>query len=124
LDSKPLEFIQAIIARMAGNSFQMKAWNVALATAAIGFVAAKDAKPAAAIYALGPALAFWILDAYYLALEIRFRDLYTAASSTPTPSYNLAIPDVDLRLMIYAIFRPAVFFLHVPVLAVIWWVTK
>jgi hypothetical protein len=58
MDSKPLEFIQAIIARMAGNSTQMKTWNVALATAAIGFVAAKDSKPGAAIYALVPALHF------------------------------------------------------------------
>jgi hypothetical protein len=57
----------------------MKAWIVALATAVIGFVAAKDGKPGAAIYALAPALAFWALDAYYLALEFRFRDLYNTA---------------------------------------------
>jgi hypothetical protein len=124
VDTKPLEFIQSIIARLAGNSFQMKAWNVALATAAIGIVAAKDGKPAAAIYGLAPAVAFWILDSYYLALESRFRDLYNAAIASGAPPYDLTIKPVDFRLMILAMFRPAVFFLHIPVLGVIWWVTK
>jgi hypothetical protein len=124
MDSKPLEFMQAIIARLAGNSFQMKTWNVALATAAIGFVAAKDGRPAAAIYSLAPALAFWFLDAYYLALEFRFRQLYASACKEAEPSYCLEIKPVDFRLMVLSLFRPAVFFLHLPILVVIWWVTK
>ena len=32
METKHLEFIQSIIARLAGNSFQMKGWNVALAS--------------------------------------------------------------------------------------------
>ena len=106
MDTKPLEFMQSVIARLAANSFQMKAWNVALATAAIGFVAARDGKPTAAIYGLAPALAFWILDAYYLALEFRFRDLYNTAIRSMTPSYDLTIRPVDFSLMIFAMFRP------------------
>lgn len=124
MDTKPLEFIQAIIARLASNSFQMKAWNVALATAAIGFAAAKDGRPAAAIYALVPALVFWILDAYYLALEFRYRELYESAIKSTSPSYNLTITPVDFRLMAFALFRPSVFLIHISVLGVIWWVTR
>ena len=124
LDTKPLELMQAIIARLAGNSFQMKTWNVALATGAIGFVAAKDGRPAAAIYSLAPALAFWCLDAYYLSPKFRYRKLYRNAIKTETPSYDLTIKPVDLRLMLLSLFRPAVIFLHGPVLAVIWWVTR
>jgi len=124
MDTKPLEFIQSIITRLAGNSFQMKTWNVALATAAIGIVAAKDGKPDAAVYALGPAFAFWILDSYYLALEFRFRTLYSTAIDSATPSYDLTITPVNLRLLTYAMFRPSVFLLHLPILGVIWWVTK
>ena len=58
-NEKHLEFIQGAIARMAGNSFQMKSWNVALATAAIGFAVAKDSHPKAAVLAILPALTFW-----------------------------------------------------------------
>lgn len=108
---------------MAGNSSQMKAWNVALATAAIGFVAAKDGKPASAIYALGPALAFWLLDAYYLALEFRFRQLYDDGVASGAPTYSMAIAPVNAVLLIKAAFRPAVFLVHFPVLGVIWWIT-
>jgi hypothetical protein len=124
LDSKPLEFIQAIIARLAGNSFQMKTWNVALATAAIGFVAVKDGKPGAAVYALAPAIVFWILDAYYLALEYRYRELYKNMIKSASPSYDLTITLVDFRLMAYALFRPSVFLVHISVLGVIWWVAR
>lgn len=124
LDSKPLEFMQAIIARLAGNSFQMKTWNVALATAAIGFAAAKDGRPAAAMYALVPALVFWILDAYYLALEFRYRELYKGVIKSTSPSYDLETTPVDVRLMAHALFRPSVFLIHVSVLGVIWCVTK
>jgi len=63
METKHLEFIQSIIARLAGNSFQMKGWNVALATAAIGFAVAKDSRPTLAVLAVVPALAFWFLDA-------------------------------------------------------------
>ena len=122
MDTKPLEFIQAIITRMASNSFQMKAWNVALASAIIGIVAAKDGKPAAAIFALLPAFAFWFLDAYYLALEHRFRELYKRAITSSTPSYDITPEPVDFILLLTAVFRPAVMFIHMPVLAVIWWV--
>jgi hypothetical protein len=124
MDSKPLEFIQAIITRLGGNSFQMKAWNVALMTAVIGFVATKDGRPAAAAYALAPSVAFWLLDAYYVALESRFRDLYNEKTSSSEPSYDLKITPVDFMLMIYAIFRPAVSLVHIPVFGVILWVTR
>ena len=124
MDTKPLEFIQAIIARLAGDSFQMKTWNVALATAAIGFVAAKDGRPAAAIYSLAPALAFWLLDAYYLALEFRYRQLYKGAIMIATPSYDLEIAPVDFRIMALSFLRPSVVLLHLPIVGVIWLVTK
>ncbi len=124
MDTKPLEFMQAIIARLAGNSFQMKTWNVALATAAIGFIAAKDGKPVAAMYALAPAIVFWILDAYYLALECRYRDLYQTAIKSVTPSYDLAIAPVGPLFVVSKLFRPSVFLVHVSVLGVILWLMR
>src|SRR5579872_7393748 len=86
---KHLEFIQAAISRMGGNSFQMKSWNVALATAAIGFAAAKDSHPRAAMLALVPSFVFWLLDAYYLGLERAFRVLYDQAVDGTATSYSM-----------------------------------
>lgn len=120
MDTKPLEFIQAIIARLSGNSFQMKAWNVALATAAVGLAAAKDGNPRPVIYAIVPAFALWLLDAYYLALEKRYRDLYQLSISQTTQSYSLNIDPPDTLLFLASLFRPAVALLHLPMLAVVW----
>jgi hypothetical protein len=87
METKHLEFIEGIISRLAGNSFQMKSWNVALATAAVGLEAAKDSKPTLGVLAVVPAIAFWCLDAYYLAQESLHRCLYKKAVATP--SFNL-----------------------------------
>src|SRR5437870_13594192 len=103
-DTKDLEFIQAIIARLAGNSFQMKGWNVALATAAVGFAAAKDSRPTLAVLAVIPALAFWFLDAYYLALETQYRALYKKAIGTP--SFDLDAGSIKPREWFKSALRP------------------
>jgi hypothetical protein len=125
MDPKPLEFIQAIIARMAANSTQMKTWNVALATAVIGFVAAKDGSPASAAQcAVAPALAFWALDAYYLALEVRFRELYDAQVNSGAPTYHLSIAPVTVVLFFVSCLRPAVLLLHLPLVGLIYWVSR
>jgi hypothetical protein len=72
---KHLEFVQALVARMAGNSFFLKGWSVTL-SAALFALAAKDSNPAFAGVALFPALSFWGLDAYYLRQERLCRRLY------------------------------------------------
>jgi hypothetical protein len=72
-----LELIQAIVGRMAGNSFLLKGWSVTIA-AALFALAAKDSNPRLAWIALLPGLAFWGLDAYYLRQERLYRCLYDA----------------------------------------------
>lgn len=72
---KHLEFVQAIISRMAANSFLLKGWSVTL-TAALFALAAKDSNPTFIVVALLPALSFWGLDAYYFRQERLFRKLY------------------------------------------------
>ena len=74
-DIKHLEFIQAIVARQANNSFLLKGWSITVAVALFAF-AAKDTDPRFAVLALFPAMAFWALDAYYLRQERLFRELY------------------------------------------------
>jgi hypothetical protein len=72
---KYLEMIQAIVTRMAGNSFLVKGWTVTIVAALIA-VAAKEAEVRFALVALLPAFPFWGLDAYYLRYERLFRELY------------------------------------------------
>jgi hypothetical protein len=119
METKHLEFIEAIISRLAGNSFQMKTWNVALATAAVGFAAAKDSRPTVAVIAIVPALAFWFLDAYYLGLEELYRSLYKKAVSTNAASFNLDAGTLGPSKWLSAISRPSVAGLHMPMVGVI-----
>ena len=70
-----LEIMQGVIQRMATNSSSCKAWCITLVSAILVIVANKG-KPNSVWVALIPTVLFWGLDAYYLALEKRFRKNY------------------------------------------------
>ncbi|HEX2202242.1 MAG TPA: hypothetical protein VHG91_03035 [Longimicrobium sp.] len=74
---KHLDMILAAIARMAGNAFAAKGWSVGAATALVAF-AVEVKNPLLTLAALIPVLSFWGLDAYFLWLERRYRNLYDA----------------------------------------------
>jgi hypothetical protein len=114
-----LEFIEGVINRLGGNSFQIKGWNVALATAAVGFAASKDSHPTAAVLAVVPAFALWFLDGYYLALERLYRDLYVSADSGAKAPYTLSCDALTFTKWVEATWRWSVFGLHLPMIAVI-----
>ncbi|MBS1786465.1 MAG: hypothetical protein JST85_02010 [Acidobacteria bacterium] len=69
-----LKMLQAVITRMAGNSFLIKGWCVTLVSALIA-LSAKDAKYMVLVAFL-PVLMFWWLDAFFLRQERLFRKLY------------------------------------------------
>ena len=72
---KHLDYIQQDIARMASNSFLLKAWTVTLISALFA-LAAKDADKNYVLVAFFPTGIFWFLDGYYLSQERLFRKLY------------------------------------------------
>ncbi len=72
---KHLELIQGVINRMAGNSFQLKGWSVVLVSALFA-LAAKDMRVHFVFVAYFPAVAFWVLDGYFLQQEKMYRRLY------------------------------------------------
>jgi hypothetical protein len=83
---KHLELIQAVIARMAQNSFFIKGWSIALVTATLAVASQKLSLPVS-LLALFPAVAFWLLDAYYLRQERLYRRLYNfVAENGRTPA--------------------------------------
>ena len=72
---KHLEFVQAVIARMAGNLFYLKGWAITI-IAGLFALAAKDANPKYFYLAYGVAVVLWTLDGYFLKQERLFRTLY------------------------------------------------
>ncbi len=91
---KRLEMIQGIIARMAQNSFAIKAWATTFCSALLA-LSAKDGKAPFALLAVAPALIFWGLDAYYLSLERRYRALYERAAAELDPAMTLALAGAE-----------------------------
>ena len=102
---KHLEFIQAVIARLANNSFLLKGWVLTVAGVFFGF-AAGDLNRRIAAAGLLPVAAFWALDAYFLRQERLFRRLYDAVRRSD--------PEVELFSMDIRRYRAAVGS---------WWVT-
>ena len=74
---KHLEIMQSVIQRMAENSRSCKMWCVTLVAATLVLVA-RTGEPRHALIALAPMALFYLLDAYYLMLERRFRRSYNA----------------------------------------------
>ncbi|BBZ56037.1 MULTISPECIES: hypothetical protein [Mycolicibacterium] len=72
---KHMDFVQAIITRLANNSFLLKGWTLTLASAVLG-LAITQKHAGLALAALVPVAAFWLLDTYYLRQERAFRDMY------------------------------------------------
>ena len=74
---KHLELIQGVINRVASNSFHLKGWSVVLVSALFA-LAASNAKVYFVYLAFLPAIAFWVLDGYFLWQERMYRKLYDA----------------------------------------------
>ena len=73
---KHLEMIEAVIERMAKNSFQLKGWAMTLVAAIIA-LSTKDADKRFILFSIIPVLGFWILDSYYLQQERKYTELYS-----------------------------------------------
>ncbi|MDD2749700.1 MAG: hypothetical protein PHX24_06415 [Acidithiobacillus sp.] len=73
---KHIDLYQGIINRMAGNSAACKQWAIGLVSAILILVAEKG-KVELTMLAIIPAILFGFLDAYYLALEQQFREVYS-----------------------------------------------
>lgn len=86
---KHLEFLQAAIQRLAGNSFAYRGWAVTLVGAVLAF-SHQSAIPVTSGYVA--IVAFWILDAYSLSTERAFRRLYDDARRGKVEVFDMAVP--------------------------------
>lgn len=92
-----LTLLQGVVNRMAANCTGCKTWCITLVSATIVIMADKG-EPGYVWIALLPLTLFGFLDAYYLALERRFRALYNdfvdklhAGTATPNDLYTLTL---------------------------------
>lgn len=72
---KHLEFVQNVVTRMNSNSFQIKNWSITVFTALFALYGSNTNSFFLFIATL-PTLGFWMLDAYYLQQERKFRGIY------------------------------------------------
>lgn len=92
-----LQMIQGIINRMGGNLFFLKGWAVtlivALFTASISFTENMYLQLTLA----GVIVFFWCFDAYFLALERCYRDLYDIVRSKNEIDVDFSMDVSDLK---------------------------
>lgn len=95
---KHLEFIQSIVTRLNGNSFQIKGIAITIVAALLA-VYASNGKVDFILIPVLPSFIFWFLDAYYLQQERKFRGLYNdVAGLSENPK---AIKDFEMRPDLY-----------------------
>lgn len=94
---KHLEMIENVIERMAKNSFQLKGWAVTLVTL-VGALGAKESDKRFMFLAFVPIIGFWILDAFYLQQERRYRALYRSVCETDPDKIDF---NMNTRLVKY-----------------------
>ena len=121
---KHLEFIQDVINRMASNSFLIKGWTVVL-VAALFALGSADRNNSALIYlAYFPSIVFWLLDGYYLWQERLFRHLYEEVQvKTGNVDFSMKT-DAKSERYGRAIFSITIAGFHIPILTVIFIVSK
>jgi hypothetical protein len=91
-----LEMIQAVISRMAGNSFLIKGWCVTL-VAGLFALGSSSGNLHFVILAYFPTMMFWLLDSYYLWQERLFRRLYDDVRSLDDSLIDFSM-SIDARL--------------------------
>lgn len=70
-----LELIQSVINRLGRNSFLLKGWSVILVSAMFA-LSANNSNSKFSYLAFFPAIAFWVLDGYFLYIEKLYRNLF------------------------------------------------
>ena len=75
---------------MAANSFHLKGWSVVLVSALFA-LAGRDTKVYFVYLAYLPALAFWVLDGYFLWQERMYRELYNDVRQSEDPNSDFSM---------------------------------
>jgi hypothetical protein len=94
---KELDLIQAVVNRMAANSFEIKKWSLSIVAIVLALGKDELENPthlSTLVIVIGITIfSFWFLDAYFLRLERMYRKLYEYVIAHPADPkrvrYNL-----------------------------------
>ncbi len=113
---KHLEFIQAAIARLAGNSFTYKGWAITLVSAAFAVLQQKDISHNVLLAGIIPSFGFWVLDAQALRRERLFRCLYDEVRKRQVTDFSMNTSPYEMQTAwtISIMFSASIFWLYVP----------
>ena len=122
---KHLEFVQAMIARMNTNSFQLKGWTITIISALLA-VSASTKKEGLILISLLPITIFWCLDTYYLMQERKLRGLYNDIAGISSEPKALKAFEIRLDLYVgekysyFNIFKaPSIMGLYLPLILIL-----
>jgi hypothetical protein len=110
--------IQGIITRLAGNSGALKGFTVPVVTALLGVGIDKNSDRFVWL-GIYPVVVFGFLDAFYLALEKRYRDLYKTAAADPDTEWSLAAGQATFTDILDAVRSPSVWAFYGAALVVV-----
>jgi len=104
-----LKMIQEIIKRMANNSFLIKGWTISLISVIAIFADLKN-DFSFILIAILPVFIFWMLDAYYLQQERKYRKLYSCVqqdyinSSNKVELFDMATTKIEVACLFRIMF--------------------
>lgn len=90
-DTAWLNMIQAIITRMSNYGFIIKGWGLTVATGLIALTVNDPSNEYFALLSLLPVVVFWVLDAWFLRTENRFRNFYNWARKKSSLEHDFII---------------------------------
>lgn len=93
---KHLDFIQGVINRLSTNSFLLKGWSVVLVSALFA-LSANSSNVRFVMLAYIPAVMFWGLDGYFLALERTYRNHYERVRQKPPDEIDFSMDTSDIQ---------------------------
>jgi hypothetical protein len=113
---KQLEMLQGLITRMAGYGASFKSYCITVVTAVIGFALTLH-RPAAAVLALLPVIAFAMADAQYLRVERSFRDVFNIVRKEgwdAMPSFEINRSDAPAQSFLNALTSWSIVWFYAP----------
>lgn len=118
---KHLEMIQAIITRMAQNSFMVKGWALTLVVALFAFVPKVESLFIPLAFA--PIIFFMCLDAFYLQSERRYRKLYDIVRNKDEEEIDFDLKSNECKeknnRYISCLFSKSIMLFYVPLIIVV-----
>ncbi len=117
--------IQSVIDRVANNSAAIKTWCITLTTGILALALGNFTKTNVSLIALIPAGMFWVLDAYYLALERCFRTIYNDVvnkfncGDLSRSELFIIKPSVTFKLVLKACVSWSVFIFYLALIVII-----